>query len=82
MADNHPDDRYFYEITVETGPKDSHATTANIYFILAGSDEESGARLDSIVYSKFNSLEIKSHSRMPCYSSVLGWLIQILCQVH
>ena len=44
MADNHPDDKYFYEIIVETGPKDSHATTANIYFILAGSDEESGAR--------------------------------------
>jgi hypothetical protein len=34
MADNHPDDRYFYEIIVETGPKDSHATTANINFIM------------------------------------------------
>ena len=44
MADNHPEDKYFYEIIVETGPKDSHATTANIYFILAGGDEESGAR--------------------------------------
>jgi hypothetical protein len=45
MADNHPDDKYFYEIVVETGPKDSHATTANIHFILAGNDEETDVRL-------------------------------------
>ena len=44
MADNHPDDKYLYEIVVETGPKDSHATTAKIHFILAGNDEETDVR--------------------------------------
>ena len=38
MRDNYPDDKYFYEIIVETGPKDADATTANINFILSGSD--------------------------------------------
>ena len=27
MRDNYPDDKYFYEIIVETGPKDADATT-------------------------------------------------------
>ena len=34
MRDNHPDDKYLYEIIVETGPSDNHATTASINFIL------------------------------------------------
>ena len=59
MTDNHPEDKYFYEIVVETGPKDSHATTANIYFILAGSDEESGAR--SSKFSYFSRSKIIFH---------------------
>ena len=44
MADNHPDDKYFYEITVETGPWASHATTSKISFILYGMEEESNVR--------------------------------------
>ena len=44
MVDNYPEDKYLYEIIVETGPKDSHATTAKVYFILAGNDEESDVR--------------------------------------
>ncbi len=47
MADNHPEDKYLYEIIVETGPKDSHATTAKIYFILAGNDEETDVRFEN-----------------------------------
>ena len=34
MRDNHPDDKYLYEIIVETGPNDNHATTSSINFIL------------------------------------------------
>jgi hypothetical protein len=49
MVDNHPEDKYLYEIIVETGPKDSHATTAKIYFILAGNDEETDARFENSV---------------------------------
>ena len=44
MVDNHPEDKYFYEIIVETGPKDAHATTAKISFILSGSEEETDVR--------------------------------------
>ena len=44
MADNHPDDKYFYEVVVETGPMASHATTSNINFILSGEDEETDVR--------------------------------------
>ena len=44
MADNHPDDKYFYEIVVETGPMASHATTSQINFILSGEDEETDVR--------------------------------------
>ncbi len=46
MVDNYPEDKYLYEIIVETGPKDSHATTAKIYFILAGNDEETDTRFE------------------------------------
>ena len=44
MKDNNPDDKYFYEIVVETGPLGNHSTTSNIYFIMAGDDDETGAR--------------------------------------
>ena len=44
MADNHPDDKYMYEIVVETGPMASHATSSNINFILSGEDEETDVR--------------------------------------
>ena len=47
MVDNHPEDKYLYEIIVETGPKDSHATTAKIFFILAGNDEETDVRFEN-----------------------------------
>ena len=49
MVDNHPEDKYFYELIVETGPKDAHATTANISFILAGSEEETEVRSVNLV---------------------------------
>lgn len=44
LADNHPDDKYLYEILVETGPLANHATTSNISFILFGDEEDTGAR--------------------------------------
>ena len=44
MADNHPDDNYFYELIVETGPLANHGTTSNVEFILKGSDESTEVR--------------------------------------
>ena len=44
MADNHPDDKYLYEIVVETGPMATHATSSKINFILSGEDEETDVR--------------------------------------
>ena len=44
MRDNHVDDKYFYEIIVETGPKDADATTANISFVLSGSECDTEVR--------------------------------------
>ena len=45
LHDNHPDDKYFYEMVVETGPLANHATTSKINFILSGEDEETDVRL-------------------------------------
>ena len=44
LRDNHPDDKYLYEIVVETGPNDNHATTSNIYFVLSGSECDTEVR--------------------------------------
>ena len=44
VCDNDPADRYFYELLVETGPLGSHSTTSNIGFLLAGEDDDTGAR--------------------------------------
>ncbi len=44
MLDNHPDDKYFYELVVDTGPQDNNATTATINFILSGDDEDTEVR--------------------------------------
>ena len=45
MGDNHPDDKYFYELVVETGPMASHATSSKINFILSGDEEDTDVRL-------------------------------------
>ncbi len=44
MVDNHPEDTYMYEILVETGPLASHATTAEINFVLFGEEDETEVR--------------------------------------
>ncbi len=44
LLDNHPEDTYFYEMLVETGPMANHGTTSNIYFILHGDDDHTGER--------------------------------------
>ncbi len=44
LADNHPEDRYFYEMLVETGPLSSHGTTANVFFLLDGDGGDTGER--------------------------------------
>ena len=44
MNDNHPDDLYFYEVQVETGPLGSHGTTSKIYFQLDGQEDDTGTR--------------------------------------
>ena len=44
MFDNNPNDNYFYEILVETGPLNSHSTTSNINFILSGEDDTTEVR--------------------------------------
>ena len=44
MEDNNPEDKYLYEILVETGPLSSHATTSKIQFILTGEKGDSGVR--------------------------------------
>ena len=48
MRDNYPDDKYLYEIIVETGPNDNHATTSTINFILSGNECDTEVRL--VVY--------------------------------
>ena len=45
LADNHPDDKYLYEVVVETGPMLSHATTSKVNFVLTGDEEETDVRL-------------------------------------
>ena len=44
MLDNHPEDNYFYELIVETGPLANHGTTSKVEFILKGSDESTEVR--------------------------------------
>lgn len=44
LKDNNPEHSYFYEIIVETGPLNSHATTSNVEFILSGEDDETDVR--------------------------------------
>ena len=44
MDDNTPEHKYMYEITVETGPMTSHATTSQIQFVLTGEDGDTGER--------------------------------------
>ena len=44
MRDNYPDDKYLYEIIVETGPNDNHATTSTINFILSGNECDTEVR--------------------------------------
>ena len=44
MKDNHMDDKYFYEVLVETGPLASHATTSKVEFILYGDDDVTDVR--------------------------------------
>ena len=48
MRDNYPDDKYLYEIIVETGPNDNHATTSTINFILSGNECDTEVRF--VVY--------------------------------
>lgn len=45
MVDNHPDDKYLYEMVVETGPIENHATTSKINFIMSGDKEVTDVRL-------------------------------------
>ena len=45
LSDNHPDDKYLYEIVVETGPMAAHATTSKVNFILTGDEEQTDVRL-------------------------------------
>ena len=44
MLDNRPDDVYFYEILVQTGPMLSHGTNSKVQFILTGEDHETQVR--------------------------------------
>ena len=44
MADNEPNDVYFYEILVQTGPMLSHGTNSKVQFILTGEDHETQVR--------------------------------------
>ena len=44
MLDNQPEDNYFYELIVETGPLANHGTTSKVEFVLKGSDESTEVR--------------------------------------
>ncbi len=59
MEDNKPEDKYMYEITVETGPLANHATTSKIQFILSGSDCDSGIR----TFNTPDKLRFKHHDK-------------------
>ena len=49
MRDNYPDDKYLYEIIVETGPNDNHATTSTINFILSGNECDTEVRFVCLI---------------------------------
>ena len=51
MRDNYPDDKYLYEIIVETGPNDNHATTSTINFILSGNECDTEVRFVVCLFS-------------------------------
>jgi hypothetical protein len=86
MADNNPEDQYFYEIMVETGPLANHGTTSNISFILTGEHDHTGARcftdpnrtifksgaLDSFLLSTETSLGELKYLRIWTDSTGLG----------
>ena len=44
MSDNVPEDHYFYEILVQTGPMLSHGTESKVQFILTGEENETQIR--------------------------------------
>ena len=44
MSDNLPEDHYFYEIIVQTGPMLSHGTESKVQLILTGEDNETQIR--------------------------------------
>lgn len=44
LVDNHKCDEYFYEILVFTGHRKDAGTKSNVYFILAGDDNETSVR--------------------------------------
>ena len=63
MRDNYPDDKYLYEIIVETGPNDNHATTSTINFILSGNECDTEVRFVCL-------FESRVHSQSPVGSGV------------
>ena len=44
MKDNLPEDHYFYEVVVQTGPMLSHGTESKVQFILTGEDNATQVR--------------------------------------
>ena len=57
MEGNDPEDKYFYEVLVETGPLASHATTSKVNFILTGEFGNSGIKTlnhpDKLLHNDF-----------------------------
>ena len=53
MKDNLPEDHYFYEIIVQTGPMLSHGTESKVQFIVTGEENETQIRTLSDPTKKF-----------------------------
>ena len=45
LEDNHPNDTYFYEVSLQTGFYSGASTTADVFIILGGSEGETPPRL-------------------------------------
>ncbi|XP_066910530.1 polycystin family receptor for egg jelly-like isoform X2 [Clytia hemisphaerica] len=45
LPDNRPEDRYLYEVTVNTGSRRRAGTTSNVYFTLSGDLGDTGVRV-------------------------------------
>ena len=65
LLDNHPDDKFQYEVYVYTSMTSRAGTDSNVYLVVAGTDDDTGTRALRDGHRKVRSLLLKSSEMSP-----------------